>query len=98
MIRGAIDLLENSTIGGWLYSDVVPLKNHTVLAFVDDQCIGSGTIRGFRHDLFEAGLGDGYSGFSFEISVPSGRDAAVVVRLEGSDLSLLQKNSLVSHA
>jgi hypothetical protein len=66
------------------------------LAFVDGTCVGSGAVEVFRNDLAEAGLGDGHLGFSFPISLPNSEDLnRVFVRLDGSDLVLLQSTSKI---
>ncbi|MES3152941.1 hypothetical protein [Sphingomonas faeni] len=96
MIKGAIDLLENGRVGGWIYSEAVDLEGQHVLAFVGRHCVGSGVVGIFRQDLFDAGLGNGRCGFSFDADVSEGGGDALVIRLEDSDLSLLQVNSKVS--
>jgi hypothetical protein len=99
MIRGAIDYIGQNTVAGWLHSEQVDLRDTVVLAFVGDQCVGAGKIERFRQDLADAGLGDGYVGFSFGATVPHEADwARIVVRLEGSDLCLLQAKSAVQAA
>lgn len=96
MIRGAIDNVQPTEISGWLYSKTQVLRDHVVLAFVGARCIGSGKVDVFRKDLKDAGLGDGYCGFHFALHPVAGEElAAVVIRLQGSDLSLLQTSSKV---
>jgi hypothetical protein len=97
MIRGAIEFCTSDQVGGWIYSEAGAIRGRTVLAFVDDVCIGAGHIDQFRQDLLDAGLGDGYLGFLFHISIPSSDDASrVYVKLEGSDFALLQAGSKLS--
>ncbi len=97
MLRGAIDLISAERIGGWIYASFGNVRSQTVLAFVDGQCVGSGSVEGFREDLANAGLGDGYSGFDFPISLRNAGDQPrVVVKLEGSDLVLLQPSSRIA--
>lgn len=97
MLRGAIDNVHHERVGGWLYSDQTSLRGATVLAFVDDQCVGSGTVAEFRKDLVDVGLGDGYLGFTFPISLPDPSDTGrLTVRLENSDAVLLPAHAKVS--
>src|SRR3954447_7255304 len=97
MLRGAIDLTTPDTIGGWIYSEAFGVRSLPVLAFLDDVCVGAGKITEFRRDLADAGLGDGYLGFKFRISVNAPEDAKrVVVKLEGSDALLLQQGSKIA--
>jgi len=91
MLKGAIDFSDGERIGGWVYSDVAPMRGRTVLAFLDRECVGAGQIEHFRQDLADAGLGDGYLGFNFAIGLPAPRLAkSVVIQLEGSDFLLAQ--------
>ena len=97
MIRGAIDLAASDMIGGWIYSDAFGVRSLPVLAYVDDICVGAGKVTEFRRDLAEAGLGDGYLGFKFRISLKSPEDRRrVVVKLEGSDALLVQQGSKIA--
>ena len=90
MIRGAIDLVHQHRIGGWMHSALGPVADRIVLAFVDGACVGSGRIELVREDLRKAGLGDGKLGFSFPISLADEADVGrILVKLEGSDLALL---------
>ncbi|MCW2283504.1 hypothetical protein M2323_001276 [Rhodoblastus acidophilus] len=94
MLRGAIELVNDERIDGWLYSDFGEVFDRTVLAFVDDQCVGSGRIGIVRDDLKAAGLADGRLGFSFPIAVADPSDLPrVIVKLESSDFSLLQSSA-----
>ena len=94
MIRGAIEVANELVVQGWLYCSALPLRGTVVLAFVDASCVGSGKIDLFRSDLKQAGLGDGYSGFSIAVRLANPADAkSLVVRIESSDLTLLQKNA-----
>lgn len=96
MIRGAIDYIDQYRVGGWLYSDVSAVKGKTVLAFLNKECVGAGTVEHFRQDLADAGLDDGYVGFNFGISVPEDvSPEAVIVKFDGSDLVLMQSASVV---
>jgi hypothetical protein len=48
MLRGAIDYATPSRLGGWVFSEAVSLRDHTVLAYLGDVCIGTGQIDKFR--------------------------------------------------
>ncbi|WP_372623530.1 hypothetical protein [Falsiroseomonas sp.] len=96
MIRGAIENVTRNRVYGWLWSPDVKLVGRTVLAFLDDACVGAGKIEGFRQDLKDAGLGDGQAGFNFDLSYPNPADAPrVTVKLEGSDVMLVQRRSRI---
>jgi hypothetical protein len=74
-----------------MWSADATVRGRTVLAFLDNICIGSGKIDGFRQDLKDAGLGDGYAGFNFNLTYPNPADAPrVVVKIDGSDAVLVQ--------
>ncbi len=91
MLKGAIDHVAAGEVGGWIYSPSGSLRNQTVLAFVNDVCIGGGPVEMYREDLAEAGLGDGYVGFKFPVSLTKPADfPVVVVKLEGSDAVIVQ--------
>ena len=96
MLRGAIDMVQSDQIGGWIYPELGTVVDQTVLAFMDNNCVGSGRIGFVREDLKAAGLGDGRLGFNFPISVGGESDLSrIVVKLEGSDLALLQSRARV---
>jgi hypothetical protein len=91
VLKGAIDHVTPSEVGGWMYSEAASVRDRTVLAFLGDACIGAGRVELFRADLADAGLGDGYLGFRFPVNLASPDDAGrVVVKLEGSDALILQ--------
>lgn len=99
MLRGAIDLVQSDRIGGWIYSDIGEVSNRTILAYLDGQCVGAGRVELLREDLKLAGLGDGRLGFSFGIALEDPQDLPrVVVKLDGSDLALLQPSATVARA
>lgn len=94
MLRGAIESVSRNRTYGWIWSPDASLRGRTVLAFLDEACIGGGKIDGFRKDLKDAGLGDGYAGFNFDLTYPNPADAPrVTVKLEGSDFVLVQAGS-----
>lgn len=97
MIRGAIDYTSSDRIGGWIYSPENQVRGKTVLAFVDNACVGAGSIDQFREDLAKAGLGDGFIGFNFGITPGKEEDLGkLIVKIEGSDFALLQSDSLIA--
>jgi hypothetical protein len=94
MLKGAIDHISPNEIGGWIYSATGSLRNHTVLAFLDDVCIGAGRVELYREDLADAGLGDGFLGFRFPVNLASVDEAPLVaVKLEGSDAVIIQPSA-----
>ncbi len=96
MIRGAIEIAQRNRVVGWLHAQSGPLRGQTVLAFVGGRCVGSGEVDGFRQDLLDAGLGDGFSGFDFPVRLAEGeRVGSLMVRLQFSDVALLQATSQV---
>ena len=96
MIRGAIESVTRNRVFGWIWSPDFALNGRTVLAFLDDVCIGAGKIDGFRQDLKDAGLGDGQAGFNFNLTYPNHLDAPrVVVKIEGSDVVLVQRRARI---
>ncbi len=99
MIRGAIERAEPGRIAGWVFSEYVPLRDTVALAFAGARCVGSGTISLFRQDLKDAGLGDGFLGFNFPITLqPAETVASIVIKLPRSDFALLQTTSQVTAA
>jgi hypothetical protein len=96
MIRGAIEGVTRNLVFGWIWSAEGALAGRTVLAFLDEECIGAGKVERHRKDLQDAGLGDGIAGFEFNITYANAADAPrVTVRLEGSDAQLLQPRARV---
>ncbi len=96
MIRGAIETASRTVISGWLYARAVDLRGQLVLAFIGNRHVGTGKIELFRKDILDAGLGDGYSGFHFPVELePSDDPQSLTIRLEQSDLNLLQPEALV---
>ncbi len=96
MIRGAIEVAQRNRVTGWIHAQSESLRGKVVLAFVAGRCVGSGEVDGFRQDLLDAGLGDGYCGFDFPIRLVDGEQVgSLVVRLQFSDTALLQSTSQV---
>jgi hypothetical protein len=89
MFRGAIEVVTDNAISGWVYSNEADLTGRTLLAFVGERCVGSGPIEIFRQDLKDAGLGDGRYGFHFGITVDGPAAAPIVVKFEASDAILM---------
>jgi hypothetical protein len=99
MLRGTIELVNDGRIAGWLYSDAGEVHEKTILAFVDEQCVGAGRVDVLREDLKKAGLGHGRLGFDFPINVNDENDLSrVVVKLEGSDFCMLQNGASVARS
>lgn len=99
MIRGAIEVAQKARVAGWLYSATNSLRDMTVLAFVGPRCVGSGKVEHFRQDLLDAKLGDGYCGYDFPVRLAEGESAgSVIVRLQFSDMALIQPSSHISGA
>lgn len=98
MIKGALEIVSEDSVAGWMYSAEVEMKGRVVLAFQGGQCIGSGEISAFRKDLLSAGLGDGYLGFEFPISRVKGGDEGVFVKLDEGDLILVPLNHMRTRA
>ncbi|GGD99067.1 hypothetical protein GCM10011390_17310 [Aureimonas endophytica] len=94
MIRGHIDFVSRSRVEGWIACPRLPLTGARVLAFVDETCIGGGTVNLFRQDLLDAGFGDGVVGFGFPIAPEPWHDTRVLdVRLEGGSTILKQSRA-----
>lgn len=91
MIKGNIEVISDDHVSGWIYVQGQEMRGQTILAFLDEECIGAGKISIFRQDLADAGLGDGVLGFDIPVRVPAAADRPrVTVRLDGSDAILLQ--------
>jgi hypothetical protein len=82
-------------VQGWIQCVDSVSRDKVVLAFAGRECVGSGKIGLFRSDLAEAGLGDGYLGFSFPITADPARVGSITVKLDGSDAVLLQGDAMV---
>jgi hypothetical protein len=95
MIRGALEVADDKIVAGWLYSATIDLNGRLVQAFSAGRCIGTGKIELFRADLKAVGFGHGKYGFHFPIDTSGVEPGSTVVRLEGSDLSLLHGASKV---
>jgi len=99
MIRGAIEVAQQTRVAGWIFSATDALRDKTVLAFVGSRCVGAGKVERFRQDLLDAKLGDGYCGFDFAIKLVEGETVgAVIVRLQFSDMALIQGGSVIAGA
>ena len=88
--RGAVERVGDNFVSGWISSSAHTLKEATVLAFRGRECIGSAKIEGFRQDIADAQLGDGFSGFvihTMPIAKPD--QERIYVRLEGDDAILV---------
>jgi hypothetical protein len=93
MIKGYIEQVTPNAIWGWLWAPM-SLSGNRILAYLDEVCIGAGTIDGLRTDIKAALGGDGICGFDFGITYPNPSEASrVFVKLEKSDLVLLQRGA-----
>jgi hypothetical protein len=97
IIRGSIERATTEKIEGWIYSDAGPVRDQLILALSGEDCLGVGRVDVFRPDIADAGLGDGNCGFSFPIKVRPDAVDSVVVKLDGSDVVLLQVGANVGH-
>jgi len=98
MIRGNIEGVTQELIHGWIYTEDDKVREKLLLAFWGDKCVGSGKVSVYRSDLADAGLGDGYLGFSFPIAIQPEAIGSVVVRIDGSDAVLLQHGASVHYS
>ena len=97
VIRGAVETAKRDLVSGWIFAaSGDSLRNQLVLAFSGARCVGEGRVEIFRKDLLDAGLGDGYCGFHFPITLSAGEHpASVVVKLADSDAALIQASSKI---
>lgn len=98
VIRGHIEVATHEVVQGWIYDSDGRTRNKVVLAFSGADCVGSGKVDIYRPDLRDAGLGDGYLGFSFGVTLDPAAVGSMVVRFDGSDAVLLQAGAVVSAA
>src|ERR1700722_7190580 len=98
MIRGAIELATTELVKGWIYSDVGSVRDQLIVALSGQDCLGTGRGDVFRPDLADAGVGDGNWGFSFPITGRPDAVDSVVVKLDGSDVVLLQADAHVGNS
>ena len=97
MLRGAIEVVTEDAIVGWIHAPGIELRGRTVLAFLDDDCIGSGKVQLFRQDLKAAGLGSGHAGFHFGLTYRGRPEPGRVhVKLDGSDAVILQRGARIA--
>lgn len=97
MLRGALEQVSAGRVSGWIYSERWDVRGCTVLAFIEDRCVGAGSLDQPRPDLSAAGLASGDWGFDFAIDVPnSSEQGRTVVRLENSDFTLLPAQARIA--
>lgn len=88
--RGAIERVGDNFVSGWISSTTHSLKDATVLAFRGRECIGSAKVEGFRQDIADAQLGDGFAGFVVHsMPIAKADQDRIWVRLEGDDAILV---------
>jgi hypothetical protein len=99
MFRGNIDFASWSRIEGWVYCERLSLVGAQVHAFVGDECVGSGVADLFRQDLVEAGVGDGFGGFNFAISLDKSQDPRTLhIRVEDGNAIIRQPGARLAPA
>jgi spore maturation protein SpmB len=80
--EGVLDFLAGATIGGWAWHTGRPTERVTVIVKHDGKPVASVVADGFRHDLFEAGIGDGAHGFTVDLAAVAGLDQAAAAKVE----------------
>ena len=73
-LEGVLDFLAGTTIGGWAWHTGWPTKRISVIVKHRGKPVTSVVADGFRHDLFEAGIGDGSHGFTVDLAAAAGLD------------------------
>jgi hypothetical protein len=88
--------LNANIVSGWIYADKEAVRDGLVLAFAGTECVGAGRVEIFRQDLFDAGLGDGFLGYSFPIKLHGSLDVgSVYVRLDSDEALFIHKDSVL---
>jgi hypothetical protein len=99
MFRGNIDFASRTRVEGWVYCARLSLVGARVYAFVGDRCVGSGIANQFRQDLVEAGLGDGFGGFNFSITLDKSQDPRTLhIRVDEGNAIIRQPGSRLAPA
>lgn len=90
MYEGYLDWATAETIYGWVYNPGNPEQICEVDIYDGDQLLSRVLANGFRADLLEAGIGDGYR--SFWLPAPSqlrdGRQHLIHAKIAGYDFEL----------
>lgn len=66
--QGNLDLVNHTTIAGWAWQPSVPNQAIYVHIYVDDQLIAVVKADKYRGDLLNAGKGNGYHGFVYQMN------------------------------
>ena len=82
--EGVLDFLAGSNLGGWAWHTGRPTERVVVIVKYQGKPVASAVADGFRHDLFEAGIGDGAHGFTIDLAA-----AAALDRLEPEDIEVV---------
>jgi hypothetical protein len=82
--EGVLDFLAGSNLGGWAWHTGWPTERVAVIVKYKGKPVASAVADGFRHDLFEAGVGDGAHGFTIDLAATAGFD-----RLEAEDVEVV---------
>lgn len=73
-LEGVLDFLAGATIGGWAWHTGCPSRRIAVIVKHRGKPVTSVVADGYRHDLFEAGVGDGAHGFTIDLAGAVGLD------------------------
>lgn len=89
-ITGHLDRIDATAIEGWVTMPNHPEQKIAFDVMLDGQSIGQCTADGFRQDLADASIGDGYCAFSFPMPafVPAARLRYIRLRLIDSPVYL----------
>ncbi|TVU71287.1 glycosyltransferase [Cobetia crustatorum] len=74
-IQSHVDAIEGGTIHGWAYDPERPGSRLLLQAFSGNELLGETRADKFRHDLLQAGKGDGVHAFELKIKPPGTKDA-----------------------
>src|SRR4051794_34521609 len=93
-VRGYIDGILEGDLVGWAVDEDEPRRRLTIRGTLDGVSLGTRPASEPRRDLRAAGIGDGSSGFRFEIDfrrlLPGTHELAAVVEESGTALPLTQ--------
>ncbi|UJP06179.1 MAG: glycosyltransferase [Nitrosomonas sp.] len=85
--HGVVDQLHDMFLEGWAWNSSSP-ESHVVAEFLfNDTVIGEASCENFRHDLSQAGIGNGAYGFKWPVPEKIDPDMAscIKVRIKDSD-------------
>jgi len=93
--QGYHDATSCNTISGWAWDRNDPNMPVNVAIYDNGTLLGVITALQFRQDLLNAGIGNGYHGFSFATSLSSGSHT-ITVKFSGTSTKLAQTDQQVS--